>query len=104
MARLYRSLIRYDLTISFIRICMTARAAFEKSKNISRLPQLLRMAIPASPPPLAAGSMLPSSMEAGPSKSTAAGKWYNPLGPPPGSSFGARLLKEDEDVYTHNAW
>lgn len=61
------------------------------------------MAIKMTPSP-AATSTTSRHMEPGPYKSSAAQKWHNPLGPPPGSNFGARLLKEDEDVYTQNAW
>lgn len=42
--------------------------------------------------------------EAGPSKRTAAQKWHNPDGPPVGSNFGARILDDDQDVWSHNAW
>ena len=44
------------------------------------------------------------TMEAGPSKGSAAEKWYNPLGPPVGSPLGARIIKEDDDVFSQNAW
>lgn len=45
-----------------------------------------------------------TSAEAGPSKRTAAEKWHNPEGPPVGSNFGARLLDDAQDVWSHNAW
>jgi hypothetical protein len=31
-------------------------------------------------------------------------KWLNPNGPPTGSTFGARKLQEDDDVFSKNAW
>lgn len=31
-------------------------------------------------------------------------KWINPDGPPKGSTFGARKLQEDDDVWSKNAW
>jgi len=31
-------------------------------------------------------------------------KWLNPEGPPKGSTFGARKLKDDDDVFSKNAW
>ncbi|WVQ79877.1 hypothetical protein IAT38_001977 [Cryptococcus sp. DSM 104549] len=37
-------------------------------------------------------------------KKTVADKWLKPNGPPVGSTFGARLLKDDDDVFNHNAW
>ena len=47
---------------------------------------------------------LPNPIKAGPSTMSAAEKWFNPLGPPPGSTFGARIRKNDEDIFSHNAW
>ncbi|EIW71095.1 hypothetical protein TREMEDRAFT_42575 [Tremella mesenterica DSM 1558] len=37
-------------------------------------------------------------------KRTVADKWVQPHGPPVGSTFGARLLGEDSDPYSHNTW
>ncbi|CAD6564609.1 MAG: hypothetical protein TREMPRED_005774 [Tremellales sp. Tagirdzhanova-0007] len=48
--------------------------------------------------------ILPVSVQAGPARLSSAGKWRIPLGPPPGSTFGARVRKDDEDIYSHNAW
>ena len=87
------------------RPSMTARQAITSSTRVVGNPySLSRVVIPPMSPLPLDDSKMPRSMEAGPSKSSAAGKWFNPLGPPPGSSFGARMLKEDQDVYSQNAW
>ena len=38
------------------------------------------------------------------SSGSVADKWVKPNGPPVGSTFGARLLTEDKDMWSHNAW
>ena len=48
--------------------------------------------------------MLVTEAEAGPSRISAADKWVKPNGPPVEVPFGARLLTEDQDVWTHNTW
>jgi hypothetical protein len=45
-----------------------------------------------------------SDNEAGPSVKKAADKWVKPNGPPVGVTFGARRLKDEEDVFSQNAW
>lgn len=37
-------------------------------------------------------------------RKTVADKWLKPHGPPVGATFGARVLKDDDDVFNHNAW
>jgi hypothetical protein len=62
-------------------------------------PQPQSLSSGASPPPL-----LQPQPEAGPSRLRAADKWLKPHGPPVGVAFGARLLGEEEDVWSQNAW
>jgi hypothetical protein len=58
----------------------------------------------STPSAEATPAFVDTSSEAGPSKRTAAEKWHNPEGPPVGSNFGARLLDDAQDVWSHNAW
>jgi hypothetical protein len=45
------------------------------------------------------------SAEAGPSSlKRAADKWVKPNGPPVGVTFGGRKLRDEEDIFSQNAW
>lgn len=105
----------------YARRCRTLGTMTETSNSPIGLDNLdaLAASLPAQPPspsqsqspsPSFAGSagspppLLQPQPEAGPSRLRAADKWLKPHGPPVGIAFGARLLGEEEDVWSHNAW
>ncbi|KAK4688851.1 hypothetical protein P7C73_g1250, partial [Tremellales sp. Uapishka_1] len=64
----------------------------------------MESSIPAPACAIDSGSSASTSLPPKAKAVSAAAKWEKPNGPPVGSTFGARLLKEDDDVFDHNAW